>query len=132
MTQFGLTTCLLNPTNIDTIRYNLRDIEQLNYNHNLSFMRMNSTAEKQFFISNCISSKKSYNNLKRKDRVVKAISECVSAVSNTNNTEYTNKPLAAKFVTQIILTQFSDLFARVIDQNGIFLIKYWMILELLL
>ena len=122
----------MNHTNRDSIRSILRDIEQLNYDHNLSFMRTNSTAEKQYFIPNCITSKKSYDNLNRKDRVVKAILECMSAVSNTSHTEYTNKPLASKLVTQIILTHFPDLFARVIDQNGISLIKYWMILELLL
>ena len=86
-------------------------------------MSMNSTTAKLFFIPNCISSNKSYDNLKRKDRVVKAILECMSAVSNTSHTEYTNKPLASKLVTQIILTHFPDLFARVIDQNGISLIK---------
>ena len=89
LTQFGITTYLLNPTNRDTIRYILRDTEQLNYDHNLSFMRMNSTAD-FFKIPNFISSKKSYDNLKRKGRFVKEILECMSAVSNTSHTEYTN------------------------------------------
>ena len=122
LTQFGITAYLLNHTNRDSIRSILRDIEQLNYDHNLSFMRMNSTAD-FFKIPNFISSKKSYDNLKRKGRFVKEILECMSAVSNTSHTEYTNKPLASKLVTQIILTHLLGLFARVIDQNGISLMK---------
>ena len=62
LTQFGITAYLLNHTNRDSIRSILRDIEQLNYDHNLSFMRINSTTSKLFSISNCILSKKEYGN----------------------------------------------------------------------
>ena len=47
----------------------------------------------------------------------------MSAGNNTIHAEYTNGPLAAEFVTQIILTHFPDSFARVIDQNVLFVIK---------
>ena len=52
LTQFGIPTDLSIPTNRDTIRYILRDTEKLNSDHGLSFMRMNSTTEKLFFIPN--------------------------------------------------------------------------------
>ena len=48
LTQFGIPTDLLNPTNRDTIRSILRCIEKLNSEHNLSFMHMNSTTTKPF------------------------------------------------------------------------------------
>ena len=48
LTQFGISTYLLSPTNRDTIRSILRHIENLNYYHNLSFMCINSTIEKPF------------------------------------------------------------------------------------
>ena len=38
-------------------------------------------------------------------------------------TKYKNKPLAAEFITQIILTHFPYSFARFINQNGLSVIK---------
>ena len=61
LTQFGIPADLSSPTNRDTIRSILRDIKKLNSNHDLSFMRMNSTTATPFFIQNCISFKKAYD-----------------------------------------------------------------------
>ena len=47
----------------------------------------------------------------------------MSEGSNTSNTKYTNKNLSAKFDTQSILTHLPDSLARVIDQNGISVVK---------
>ena len=71
LTQFGIPTALLSPTNIDTIRSILRGTEKLNSDHDLSFMCMNSSAA--IFFPNCISSKKAYDNWERKGRGVKAV-----------------------------------------------------------
>ena len=54
LTQFGMTKYLLNPTGRDTIFSILRDIENLNSDHNLSFVLMKSTTAEPFLIPNFI------------------------------------------------------------------------------
>ena len=78
---------------------------------------------KTFFIPNFISSNKGYDEWERKVIGVKEILEYTSADINTSHTAYTNKPLSAEFFTQNILTHFPYSFARVIDQNGLSVVK---------
>ena len=47
----------------------------------------------------------------------------MSASSNTSHAEYKNEHVAVESVTQIILTNFPDSFARVVDKNGLSAIK---------
>ena len=42
LTQFGIPSDLLSTTIVDRFRYIIRDIEKLNLDHDLSFMRINS------------------------------------------------------------------------------------------